>query len=423
VKSAAAAGFGAVQNTIRARRRRSGASFGGLPVANLVVIEVGLAIGVCLVAVDRKFLIPGAAIAGLAVIFALLRRHGRWFTQWIGLTLRYLFRSHTRVAQPVVREEFTTAEEAESPVLGPDDARVNLLRLVLPDLVVTTTKDHERKDVGLAYHNGMWTAVLLIDPLAPMVTAVNASPSLPIGALAPCLSDRGVVLDSIQVLWHSYPGSTALPTTSPAVSAYQEVLGSTSAIARRSTWVAVRLDPRKCGEAITERGGGVIGAHRAVIGALSRVRNALSERGLRSQSLDSNALLHACLSSTELVSMTGATADVSATEKWSNITTGNIGHSSYAISSWPTKTGSSITALTGVRALSTTVSMTITPTDDTDGVGLRGLVRISARTPQELDDADQKLDALADRLDIDLTPLHGLQAAGLAATLPLGGEA
>jgi hypothetical protein len=51
------------------------------------------------------------------------------------------------------------------------------------------------------------------------------------------------------------------------------------------------------------------------------------------------------------------------------------------------------------------------------------MVRVSARTPSELDRADGRLKALSDKLDITLTPLNGLQVAGLAATLPLGGVA
>jgi hypothetical protein len=48
---------------------------------------------------------------------------------------------------------------------------------------------------------------------------------------------------------------------------------------------------------------------------------------------------------------------------------------------------------------------------------------VSARTPSELDRAEDQLSKLSDKLDITLTPLRGMQLAGLAATLPLGGVA
>jgi hypothetical protein len=40
-----------------------------------------------------------------------------------------------------------------------------------------------------------------------------------------------------------------------------------------------------------------------------------------------------------------------------------------------------------------------------------------------LQDAHQRLHGMANRLNVSLTPLRGLQVSGLAATLPLGGAA
>ncbi len=97
---------------------------------------------------------------------------------------------------------------------------------------------------------------------------------------------------------------------------------------------------------------------------------------------------------------------------------------SYAITGWSKgKPATSLNALTGVRALSSTVAVSISPGAEDDQVGIRGLVRVSARTPGELEYADERLSTISDRLGITLTPLRGLQVAGLAATLPLGGRA
>jgi type VII secretion protein EccE len=216
-----------------------------------------------------------------------------------------------------------------------------------------------------------------------------------------------------------------------------ELLGPLPAAARRTTWVAVRLDPRRCPAAVRERGGGVLGAHRALIGALSRVRNALDSRGVPTRPLDPDELLKAGISSAEL---TGAlhvptpqtngfagpppTPRAKLTERWTGVTVAGIGHASYAITGWSrSKPATSLNALTGVRALSSTVAVSISPGAEDNQVGMRGLVRVSARTPGELEYADERLSAISDRLGITLTPLRGLQVAGLAATLPLGGRA
>ncbi len=297
----------------------------------------------------------------VVLIFAFGRSNGRWLTEWISLRARYTFRARSGEV-PVSASPITSAETGELSVLGPEDPRVALLRLAIPDLVIAKGQDHERRPLGLAWHDGVWTAVLLVDPTPPLITPIGSAPSLPLGALAPCLEDRGVVLDAISVIWHCYPCSAALPPTSPALNAYLEVIGPLSAAARRTTWVTVRLDPRRCGSAINERGGGVVGAHRALIGALSRVRNALESAGVTMRPLDSDELLRASISAAELTAVIGSPNPVLLQEKWSGVTAGGVRHASYAITGWPPKgLRSNLNALTGVRALSSTLAMTISP--------------------------------------------------------------
>ncbi len=406
------------------RRRTGGINLGPLPVANLVVLELGLAIGLVLLAIEMKLKYVAIGVLAVAIIIAFLRWGGRWFTQWAGLTLRYMLRSHDRVANPLPPSSIETLAAEEDAVTGPDDARVNLLRLAVPDLVVAHGVDHERQQVGLAWNDGTWTAVLLVEPAPALITQAGGAPSLPLSALAPCLEDRGVVLDSIQMIWHCYPGSAALPSDSPALSSYMEVLGPLPAAARRTTWVAIRLDPRRCPAAIRERGGGVVGAHRALIGALSRVRNALESQGVPTRPLDPDELLRSSISAAELTAVAGSPAKVGLQERWTGVTAAGIGHASYAITSWPKgKISGSLNALTSVRALSATVAMSISPSADEGKIGLRGIVRLSARNPRELDAADQRLQGVSDRLGVALTPLRGLQISGFSATLPIGGTA
>lgn len=405
----------------RARRRTAGASLGAFPMANLVVVECGLAVSLLLLAIDTGLRWVALAVLVAALLLALARWRGRWLTQWVGLTVRYLVRPHDRVTHQPDPAAVAAPQETDKRITGPEDLRVALLRLVVPDLVVAHGTDHERAPVGLAWHEGTWTAVLLVDPAPALVTTLGGTPNLPLAALAPCLEDRGVLLDSISVIWHCYPGSAALPSSSPALASYLEVLGPLPAAARRTTWVTVRLDPRRCPAAVRERGGGTVGAHRALFGALSRVRNALAAQRVRTRPLDPDELLRAGLSAAELTSVAGSPSPVTLRERWTGVTVGGIGHASYAVTGWPQQGGAhSLNALTGVRALSATVALSIAPSGEDGEVGLRGLVRVSARNPQELEAADGRLDAISGRLGVALTPLRGLQVAGLAGTLPLG---
>ena len=166
------------------------------------------------------------------------------------------------------------------------------------------------------------------------------------------------------------------------------------------------------------------GCHRALIAALSRVRATLESKGVAARPLDTDQLLRAGIWAAELSGITGAAGSaqpVTVSEGWTTVTAAGVGHTSYAITSWGTTSAARhLTALTGVRALSTTVALVISPGEGGSEVGLRGLVRVSARNPTELQAADGQLRAAAQQLGVGLRPLAGQQAAGLAATLPLG---
>ncbi|MGH4006993.1 MAG: type VII secretion protein EccE [Pseudonocardiaceae bacterium] len=413
---------GALPATVTARRRSTGSCLGPLPVVNLVLLEIGLAIGLALLAVDTALWWAALGVLLVAVPLALGRWRGRWLLWWVQLTARYLARSHRpRVLTMASLGPVAPGHPPASEVLGSDHPQVALLRLVVPDLIVAHGADHQREPLGLAWHQGTWTAVLRVQAAPSLITPVGSTPNLPLGALAPCLEDRGVVLDAIQVIWHCYPGNAALPSSSPALRSYLEVLGPLPAAARRTTWVVVRLDPRRCLAAVAERGGAVMGAHRALIGALARVRSALETHGVSTRPLDADQLLRAGISAAELSAVAGTGQQVALSEGWTAVTAAGVGHASYAISGWQVGgVAPNLTALTGIRALSTTVALSVSPGGVGTEVGLRGLVRVSARNHAELEAADGRLQAVSERLGVTLTPLHGLQTAGLAATLPLG---
>lgn len=390
---------------------------------NVVTLETGFALGLVLLAISTSLVFVSIGVFLLAAILAFLRVRGQWFTRWLGLTTRFRTRTHDRVADPVAQPGIEDLKE-EHAVTGADDPRVNLLRLTSPELVVAHGVDHDRRSVGLAWNDGTWTAVLLVEPAPALISQAGNAPSLPLSALAPCLEDRGVVLDSIRVIWHCYPGSAALPADSPALTSYLEVLGPLPAAARRTTWIAVRVDPTRCPAAIRERGGGVVGAHRALIGALSRVRSALDSKDIPTRPLDPDELLRAGISAAELTAAVGSGTSVKLQERWTGVTAAGVGHASYAITAWPKgQIRHTLNALTSARALSSTVSLSIAPSADEGQIGLRGVVRVSARNPRELETADQQLAKLAGAVGVELTPLHGQQIEGLAATLPTGGAA
>ncbi|MFD0328772.1 type VII secretion protein EccE [Streptacidiphilus monticola] len=96
-----------------------------------------------------------------------------------------------------------------------------------------------------------------------------------------------IVLDSVQVLQFSQTAPAPhLPEQALAARAYRELPHGTSTPALRMTWVAVRLDPELCRPAVTARGGGEIGARKALQRAVDQLAARLGGAGLRATVLD-----------------------------------------------------------------------------------------------------------------------------------------
>lgn len=406
------------------RRRTPGPGLGPFPLLHVVLVELGLAVSLLLVGIDRTWWPAAVAVLLVVIVVVNLRWHGLWVSRWGAIAVGYAARSHSRTVDPGAGPA-DVADLDRNPGLpgtltGGEDARVGLARLLVEDLVIASRTDHGGNPIGLAWHEGTWTAVVLLEPVPPMVAPVGTRVDVPLTDLAGCLRDRGVVLDGIGVVWHSYPGGTTLAPDAPALVAYHEVLGPLPAVARRSTWVAVRLDPRRCPDAVHERGGGVAGAHRALLGAVSRVCGVLDAAGLNSRVLDTDELLRSIISCAELSSFAGRDETVGLHERWRGVTSAEVEHCTYALRGWRQE-ARGLDRLTGVRALSTTVAMALGPVEPDGRVGMRGLLRLCAHSPVELSQAQALLARRAARSGLRLTPLNGQQAAGVAATLPIGG--
>ena len=398
---------------LSAQRRPSGPSLGPVPLAGVVVVEAGLAVAVALVALDRGLAPLAGVVLSAALLVGLLRVRGRWLVAWIGLAMRYRLRVREREAEPA----------------GTDaDPRLRTLRLLTGDLAVARTRDHDGREVGLLGHGGGWSAVLALDPAgAPGpdggagLVASDASAgtvSFPLTALAGTLADRGVVLDAVSAVWHTRP----VADDTPAAAAYREVLGPLPPVSRREAWLVVRLDPQRCPDAVAERGGGVVGAHRAVVGALARIGRVLADHGVPVRPLGVDEVLGAA---TEAADADGGPGE-RLKEHWRAVVVGEIGHAAFGVTRWPTDTAPErLTDLTATAARTCTLAVTLEP-DARSGaggdatVGLRGTVRLTADTPGELETSGRELVARGHALGVALDPLDGQHAAGLAATLPLG---
>ncbi len=382
----------------------------------ILVVEVGAAVALGLLAL-RPGLLPLAGIVlSAALVAGLVRVRGELVGTWVLLALHHRARPRVAVGQPA---EPVPDDEGAGLDLGPLDT-------ALGEVVVVDGRDHDGRPVALARAgDGTWSAVMVPDTDdLPLLLDPAPGPDLdvagfPLTALAGTLCDRGVVLDALTVVRHVRPGGA----DSPARQAHREVLGPLADVAHRSAWLVVRLDPDRCPGAVAERGGGVLGARRALVGALARIARVLADRDLPVRPLDRSGLRDAVA--------TALAADLDrapggVVERWDAVVVGEVGHATWDATDLRVPPGGHL-SLDDLAApgAATTVALALLP-EQTDPradppVGVAARVRVSARTPDELVEAGRAVVAAARVRGMRLEPLHGRQAAGLRATVPLGG--
>ena len=393
--------------------RRGGEAPGRL--GGILVVEVGLAVALGLVVLSPGLLPLAGIVLSAALVAGLVRVRGELVGTWAVLALRHRLRGRD-VPAPADQDR-----ESGGLDLGPLDT-------ALGEVVVVDGRDHDGRPVAVVgADDGTWSAVLvpdaeelplLLDPPGPGDD--GSVGGFPLADLAGTLSDRGVVLDALTVVRHVRPGGA----DSPARQAHREVLGPLADAAHRSAWLVVRLDPDRCPGAVAERGGGVLGTRRALVGALARISRVLADRDLPVRPLDREGLRDA-------VATAAATdldrADGGVTERWDAVVVGEVGHAAWDATDLRVAAGTRLD-LDDLAApdAATTVALALLPdqvgpgTEPTVGVAVR--VRVSARTPDELAVAGRAVVAAGRARGLRLEPRHGRQAAALRATLPYGGS-
>lgn len=134
---------------------------------------------------------------------------------------------------------------------------------------------------GMRWDGTHLITILRIDTQPRFVTRLSPSglstgDMVPLPELARCLNQFDIALASIDVI------STGSRTSDAGAVArlYDQILGPLPAVAHRTVWVVLRLDPLANAAAVDRRGGGSIGTLRSAIVATQRVANRLAARDL-----------------------------------------------------------------------------------------------------------------------------------------------
>ncbi|MDQ1007968.1 type VII secretion protein EccE [Streptomyces sp. V4I23] len=392
--------------------------FGSFRLQQLVLIEVAAALLLVAWVVEPLLLVPAGVVAALLVLLAVVRRHKRSLPEWLSTV--FALRSRSRRANSFVPAPGT--EPGLAPVVECD-----------PALRTYTHSDRDRRPVGMIGDGTFLTAVLQVEADATALRPDRTSRPLPMTLVRDVMNVDGIRLESAQIVQHTQPAPAPhLPQQSIASRNYAPLQAQTGSPALRITWVALKLDPELCPEAVAARGGGLEGAQKCLVRAADQLASRLTGAGFRATVLTEQELTAAiatssCASPMAIAQAGRAEIPTRRTKETSRTwRVDDRRHTTYWVGRWPqlgaggTSMPQLVALLTSIPALATTFSLTLGQ-GDRQGVTVTGHVRITGRSDEELVAARHELERAARGVKTGLVRLDREQLPGMLATLPLGG--
>ncbi|WP_097252102.1 type VII secretion protein EccE [Streptomyces sp. Ag109_G2-15] len=398
---------------------------GSFAVQRLVLLEIAGALVVSGWLLGTVALIAAVAVAALFVVLAVVRRRGRSLPEWLGTLLALRARRRRAASTPLP----PGTDSGLAPAVECDPT--------LRTYSYSRGDDRDQRPIGMVGDGGFLTAVLQVESDADALRAERSRRPLPLALVRDVLEVDGIRLESAQIVVHTQPAPALhLPQQSVVVSNYAPLQAQTGSPAVRITWIALKLDPELCPEAVAARGGGLPGAQKCLTRAAEHLASRLTGAGFQASVLTEEELTAAIATSACANPMVTAQAAQAGrgeapqrrTEESSRSwRCDNRRHTTYWVRRWPQLGGSGgslaqlVAQLTAVPALATTFSLTLAKGAQQD-VAITGHLRITGRSNQELTDARRDLEHAARQTRTGLARLDREQLPGVLATLPLGGS-
>lgn len=381
--------------------RRQRARFLGLGAGQLITCEIAALAVLFSTAGPRWLLVASGLVAVALFVFALGRRRRRWLYEWLGVYFAFKRRRGRAASGPGPTASL------------PGDQRLALLREISPALEAYEVTARSGERVGVVGDGQGWSMLLSIEPAGGPVDTSEPLP-VPLDVLANALDMRGIRLAGVQVVAHTVP---PLPGNLPFVRSYQQLTGR-PVPPRRSLWLALRLDPRLCGVAVDERGGGAAGAHRALLTSAARLAVALGTAGVPARLLNVEEALGALAVCMGAVPWQRTQGGPRTGEQWTAWTCDGVEQACFWVRKWPPVdvAGRLLTQLAEASGVPTAMSLTLTGQDD-GTVSFRGMLRATGKA----DELAERLQQIAHAAGAGLDRLDGEHGPAVLATLPLGG--
>ncbi|MFD0343560.1 type VII secretion protein EccE [Streptomyces sp. NPDC127117] len=391
---------------------------GSFRLQQLVLLEIAAALLLAAWVVEPLLLAPAVVIAGVLVLLAVVRRHRRSLPELLGTVLAL----RTRSRRAASLELPVGTEPGIAPAVECD-----------PALRTYSFSDRDRRPVGMVGDGTFVTAVLQVESDASALRPDRSARPLPLALVRDVLEVDGIRLESAQIVQHTQPAPAPhLPQQSVAARNYAPLQSQTGSPAVRITWIALKLDPELCPEAVQARGGGITGAQKCVVRAADQLSSRLTGAGFRAtvlteQELTSAIATSVCASAPAMTQAGLTGTPVRRTEETARTwRCDDRWHTTYWVARWPQFGAGGaampqlVALLTSIPALATTFSLTLGH-GERQGVSITGHLRITGRSDEELLGARHELERTARGVRTALVRLDREQLPGVLATLPLGG--
>ncbi|GAA5615009.1 hypothetical protein Spla01_06213 [Streptomyces platensis] len=403
------------------RLRQQAGTIGGVRVQQLAIIELAAALVLVGWSIHPAALTAAIVIAAVLVIFALGRRRRIPLPEWI-TTVRAMKRRGKESISALA------ATQGVDPAIAPVVECEPALR------TYEFTTESDQRAIGFVGDGTFLTALVQVDARDEPLRPERGSHMLPLEVLHTALDIEDIHLESVQFVQYTQPAPAPhLPEQAVAARSYAPLQAQAQTPALQLTWIALKLDPELCSEAIDARGGGMEGAKRSLLRAADQLVSRLTAHGVRARVLAEREVV-AAIGTAVCVSPRAANGamgrDGRAARRTQETTRAmrcdDRWHSTYWIGRWPQlgQGGAPLAAitqlLTSTRAMASTFALTAT-----HGSGrapaISGYVRLSTRSENELTSAQSELERRSGSVKVGLVRLDREQLPGLLATLPLGG--
>lgn len=213
---------------------------GSFRLQRIVLLEIAAAAVLVGWIVGPFALMPAAVVAVALVLLAFVRRRGRSLPEWLATARALRARQRRAASTPIP----PGTEPGLAPAVECD-----------PGMRTSAYSARDRRPVGVIGDGTFVTAVLQVEADATALRAERSRQPLPLGLVRDTLDVDDIHLESAQIVLHTQPAPALhLPQQSVAVSNYAPLQEQTGAPAVRITWIALKLDPELCPEAVAARG-------------------------------------------------------------------------------------------------------------------------------------------------------------------------